>query len=224
VTFSVYETNGNCTIPTTATGISTNVTIVSPSRGGFLTLFPGGSTRPKASNLNWVAGQAPTPNAVTVGLGRGGKVSVYTSGTVNVIIDIVGYYTAAGASGGSPLITQVVETGEMTLLPGEFVSGELFCPPGFAPVGTGVSNASIYTTTVIVGDFVGYFLANDDVVPYEFAEAQAVCLSGTTVSPLADGSAALEDSTSDLQEWQTIVEDLKAKHARANELRIQNGG
>jgi hypothetical protein len=100
LTFSVHGTNGKCTIPTSATGISANVTIATPSTGGFLTLFPGGAARPQASNLNWVAGQAPTPNAVTVGLGTGGKVSVYNqSGTVNIIIDIVGYYEPSPTAG-----------------------------------------------------------------------------------------------------------------------------
>jgi hypothetical protein len=102
VTFAVHGTNGQCTIPATATGISANVTTVAPSSAGFLTLFPAGGTRPTASNLNFVAGQAPTPNAVTVGLGNG-AVSVYNhAGTVDVIIDIVGYYDPATSGPAGP--------------------------------------------------------------------------------------------------------------------------
>ena len=44
------------------------------------------------SNLNVVPGQT-VPNAVTVGLGDGGRVSVFnSSGATHVIFDVVGYY------------------------------------------------------------------------------------------------------------------------------------
>jgi hypothetical protein len=97
VTFAVWGTNGECTIPSTATGIATNVTIVNPSAGSFLTVYPSdAATRPKASNLNWLPGSPPTPNQVTVALSADGAINVYNlAGTVDVIIDIVGYYVQA---------------------------------------------------------------------------------------------------------------------------------
>ena len=92
----VTGTNGNCTIPSGTSGVVMNVTIVGPGANGFLTVFPGGADRPTASNLNYVAGQAPTPNQVTVALGATGQVSFFASGgPVNVIADIAGYTTAA---------------------------------------------------------------------------------------------------------------------------------
>lgn len=92
-TFTVHGSNGNCTIPAGATSIATNVTVTAPTSDGFLTVFPADASLPNASNLNWAAGQAPTPNAVTVDLSSDGKVNVFNErGTVNVIIDIVGYY------------------------------------------------------------------------------------------------------------------------------------
>jgi YVTN family beta-propeller protein len=92
----VTGTNGNCTIPSGTSGVVMNVTIVGPGSNGFLTVFPGGADRPTASNLNYVAGQAPTPNQVTVALGATGQVSFFASGgPVNVIADIAGYTTAA---------------------------------------------------------------------------------------------------------------------------------
>ena len=101
--FSVHGTNGRCTIPSTATGISANVTVTSPSESGYLTLFPGGSSRPNSANVNWVAGQAPTGNAVTVGLGSSGIVSAFNAeGSVNVIIDINGYYVASTSGPAGP--------------------------------------------------------------------------------------------------------------------------
>jgi len=97
-TYSIQVTgsNGNCTIPSGTSGVVMNVTIVGPGSNGFLTVFPGGAPLPTASNLNYVAGQAPTPNQVTVALGATGQVSFFASGgPVNVIADVAGYTTAA---------------------------------------------------------------------------------------------------------------------------------
>ncbi|MGZ4725567.1 MAG: hypothetical protein ACXV8L_15280 [Ilumatobacteraceae bacterium] len=103
VTLAVWGTNGDCTIPTTATGIATNTTAVNPTAGSFLTVYPAdASPRPKASNLDYVAGSPPTPNQVTVGLSAAGAIDVYNlAGTVDVIVDIVGYYKPASGAGAS---------------------------------------------------------------------------------------------------------------------------
>ena len=92
----VTGSNGECIgIPNDATAVALNVTTVNPTADSFLTLFPADlATPPKASNLNWVAGQSPTPNKVDVKLSPDGKVKIYNNtGTVDVIADIVGYYT-----------------------------------------------------------------------------------------------------------------------------------
>lgn len=92
-TFSIWGTNGYCTIPNGATAITANITITNPTAASFLTLYPTGGNRPEASNLNWIAGDAPTPNSVNVKLSPNGAVSVYNNaGRVDVIIDIAGYY------------------------------------------------------------------------------------------------------------------------------------
>jgi hypothetical protein len=92
-TIAVVGASGNCNVSPEATGVVMNVTAVNPSQPSFLTVFPGGITRPLASNLNFVPGQAPTPNAVTVDVPASGQVSFYNeAGTVDVIADIVGYY------------------------------------------------------------------------------------------------------------------------------------
>ncbi len=92
---TVWGTNGRCTIPSTATGIVKNVTVVNATAPSFLTIYPSDADRPLASSLNYVAGQAPTPNGVTVGLSADGKVAFFNrEGSADVIADIVGYYTA----------------------------------------------------------------------------------------------------------------------------------
>jgi hypothetical protein len=85
--------NGNCTISTGATAVVLNVTAVDPRGNGFLTLWPAENLKPDTSNLNFSNGQAPTPNAVTVKIDSQGAIKVYSSAaSVNVIVDVVGYY------------------------------------------------------------------------------------------------------------------------------------
>ena len=57
-----------------------------------MTVFPAGTTRPNSSSVNWVAGRSPTANQLTVSLSPDGKASFYNdSGTVDIVVDIVGY-------------------------------------------------------------------------------------------------------------------------------------
>ncbi len=72
-----------------------NVTVTEPQQGGYLTVFPYGASQPTASNLNFVGSQT-VANLVTVGDGTGGyDVSIYNGspGTVQIVADVVGYYT-----------------------------------------------------------------------------------------------------------------------------------
>ena len=71
-----------------------NVTIVNPTAASNLRVHPADTATPLASNLNWVAGQSPTPNKVDVKLSDGGAVRLFNqNGTVDVVGDVVGYYT-----------------------------------------------------------------------------------------------------------------------------------
>ena len=99
-TVPVWGSNGNCTIPTGATGLSMNVVAINPTAASYLTIFPADQPLPLASSLNWVAGQAPTPNAVTVAVSADGQISFYNNGgTVDLAADIVGYYEPSGTGG-----------------------------------------------------------------------------------------------------------------------------
>lgn len=101
-------TNG---IPGTAKAISLNVTVVSGTTSSYLTVWPTGDARPVASSLNWT-GPAATANAVTVGLGTGGKVSIYNNtGIVHVLADAVGYYSAAVTGFGAATNTAAAGRG-----------------------------------------------------------------------------------------------------------------
>jgi hypothetical protein len=100
---NVWGANGRCAIPTTATAVALNVTFVNPSADSVLTVFPADAALPQASNLNWVKGQAPTPNAVTVALSATGQLAFWNLfGTVDVITDVAGYYEPGGVATQGP--------------------------------------------------------------------------------------------------------------------------
>ena len=95
-TIQVQGVNGNCDIPATSTAVNMNVTSTNATAYGFLTVWPSDVERPLSSSLNWVPGQAPTPNSVNATLSPSGQVSFYTNGgTVDLVADITGYFTPA---------------------------------------------------------------------------------------------------------------------------------
>jgi hypothetical protein len=88
------QTTGRAGVP--ATGVAAvvmNVTATSPTAGGFVTVYPHGTAQPTASNLNYRAGQS-IPNLVTVKVGPDGAVDLTnnSSGTVDLIADVAGYF------------------------------------------------------------------------------------------------------------------------------------
>ncbi|WP_051951052.1 N-acetylmuramoyl-L-alanine amidase [Actinacidiphila yeochonensis] len=75
------------------TAVVMNVTAVGPTTGGYVIVYPDGTTRPNTSNLNFPAKQT-IPNLVVVPV-VDGSVAFYNSATsVNLLADITGYYTA----------------------------------------------------------------------------------------------------------------------------------
>ncbi len=112
----VTGTNGNCTIPSDAVGVSMNVTITDPTAQSNLRVFPANEPTPLASNLNWLPGQSPTPNKVDVKLSVDGKMKLFNyNGTVNVLADVVGYYTTLPLNDFAPSPVRVTATNGATL-------------------------------------------------------------------------------------------------------------
>jgi len=86
---------GNCVgIPAGTKAVAMNITIANPTAQSNLRIFPANAATPLVSNLNWLPGQSPTPNKVDVKLSGNGKIKLVNfNGTVDVIGDVVGYYT-----------------------------------------------------------------------------------------------------------------------------------
>jgi hypothetical protein len=96
-TKNVAVTNGS-TIPSGAIAVVLNVTVVNPKLEGYLSVYPQGSGQPNASNVNYAAGQTIT-NRVIVPLSTGGGITVWSSESTDVVVDVSGYYSAAGGTG-----------------------------------------------------------------------------------------------------------------------------
>lgn len=150
LTRQVTGTNGNCTIPATATAIAYNLTVPS-SINGFLTLFPADAPRPRSSSINPVAGESVKANGGIVGLSATGAIKLFSlTGPVDAILDITGYYTS-----GSPL-------------------------PGVIPSGTTVTGQDIYDYVISQGDDIDtLYLDLGGIAPVPLTEASLRFPSGS---------------------------------------------
>jgi len=93
-TFSLTSSS----VPASATAVVANFTVVSGDASGYATIYPVSDTVPPvASDLNWPSNEAVANFAVADTAGSG-KVDVYASqgATVNLVIDLFGYFTASG--------------------------------------------------------------------------------------------------------------------------------
>ncbi|MFK7918103.1 MAG: hypothetical protein AB8G14_08510, partial [Ilumatobacter sp.] len=105
VIFDVFGTNGECSIPAGVTAIDVNLTAVGASAPQtFITTFPAGTTRPTASQLNPSSSLRVSANSTSITLSSSGQFAIYNNrGTVDVVIDVLSYYTPASGDGTAPI-------------------------------------------------------------------------------------------------------------------------
>lgn len=96
-----FQITGLCTLPSTAKAAVLNVTIADPTHSGYLIVYPYNTARPLVSNINWAVGEYALANGAITPLTNGSlNVSVFSElygapvggGSVNVILDITGYF------------------------------------------------------------------------------------------------------------------------------------
>ncbi len=78
-----------------------NVTVVNTQASGYLTVFPAGSARPTASDINWTGARQDVPNMTQEGLGSSGNLSIFngSAGATGVLIDVFGYFAVPVTAG-----------------------------------------------------------------------------------------------------------------------------
>jgi hypothetical protein len=91
---------GRVGIPADAGAVVLNVTADGPRADGFVTIHPGGTDRPTASNLNFGDGDT-VANAVIAPLGADGAICAFTSATTDLVIDVVGWLPGPAPTGAT---------------------------------------------------------------------------------------------------------------------------
>jgi hypothetical protein len=98
--------NGKAGLPSSLDAATINVTAVNPASAGFVTVYPCDQARPQASNLNFAASQT-IANAAFVSPSASGDLCLFSSATVDLLVDLSGYI-ASGGSRWSP--ERVIDT------------------------------------------------------------------------------------------------------------------
>lgn len=85
-------------LPSTATSVKLNLTATGVTANTVVTAYPGGRSRPATSVLNPRTGDT-VANLVTVPVGPGGTVSLYSSSAdLDLVADLAGYYSTGAGS------------------------------------------------------------------------------------------------------------------------------
>ena len=134
-------------VPADTTAVALNVTATEGSTTSFLTVYPTGSALPNASSVNW-NNPAAHPNAVIVQLGTNRSININNAfGTVDVIVDLNGYYVPA-TGGGPPASTP--SAGNWGVIDRNTLgspSAELRSGPFQPPLGNGSLNLTVGSAT-----------------------------------------------------------------------------
>ena len=206
-----------------------NVTATQGSSAGFITVWPTGQARPAASNVNIVPA-SDVPNAVVVGTGTGGKVSLFISnsvGAVDLIVDVAGYFTGSSSLTLVPASRFLDTRVGRTTIDGQFagigpVAGQTSLDvtmTGRAPLPASGVGTVIFNLTATGGTATGFATA----WPTGVARPTASTLNftpGATVPSLAlsqvgtggkvsiFNSAGATDFIADVQAWFPTGQDL----------------
>lgn len=103
---------GSGAIPANVSAVAFNLTVTGPSAGGYLVAYPDLQDKPATSSLNFTPGQTKATN-VMVAVGADGYVDLYngSSGTVDLVADVNGYFTQAQAARYTPVHpTRILDT------------------------------------------------------------------------------------------------------------------
>jgi len=101
-TLDLVVAGGSTGVPASVTAVVVNIAVVDATSQSYLQSYPTGS--PPSSSTptvdeNWLPGEVLSTKAV-VGIGSGGSITLSNAqGSTDVVVDLDGYFTAAGAPG-----------------------------------------------------------------------------------------------------------------------------
>jgi len=129
------------------------VAVTEPTGNGYVTVYPDGTSKPNASNLNYVKGETVS-NLVLAPVGPDGNVVLAAShASTHLVADVEGYYTVGGSKKGtlSPIgPTRLLDTrskvGVSTTIPVPAGGAVRLQVAGVAGIPTGVSAVVLNVT------------------------------------------------------------------------------
>lgn len=159
--------------------VALTITAVSPTGTGWLTVYPASATAPLASTVNFTPGRT-TPNSTILQVGADGMVDVFngSTGTVDVLADLTGYWSGGALDPAAPVVA-----GTLTPLPPKRIVD--------TRDGAGGPRAAKSTLVVPVDGFAG--------VPAEGVSAVAVNLTVTEAKRSGWLTAGSETPPADAQ-------------------------
>jgi hypothetical protein len=89
---------GQCGVPTDAKAAALNVTVVSPTLEGYITIWPYNTPFPVASTINFTSGEPAIANGAIVPLGADATFHISVvygtapGGNVDLILDVTGFF------------------------------------------------------------------------------------------------------------------------------------
>lgn len=113
------STNGQIDLKVTGVGgvpssgvsaIVLNVTATQPDAPGYVAAFPTGGRPPLVSNLNIEWANQTAPNLVTVRVGIGGSITLFSLSATHLIVDVAGYYTPVESSSDGRFVSALPPT------------------------------------------------------------------------------------------------------------------
>ena len=126
------------TIPAAALAIVGNATTVGPTAAGYLTLFPADAAGPLTASSNYGANQVVN-GPFTVALSASGQFKIFSSATMGLVIDVLGYFSAeASDANGAGLLFNTLSKPVRLL---ETRAGQTGC---FAP-GAPITGNNVFT-------------------------------------------------------------------------------
>ena len=148
------QAGGVAGVPVSASAVFVNITVAKALSSGYIEAYPSGTTRP-LSSLNFPGG-CSTGFGVSASVNASGKVSVYVGagGPVDLVVDVVGYFSATnGASGAAGSFTptqhRVLDTRTGTALPANGVTTiQVAGVDGIPPAGSGVAAVALNFTAI----------------------------------------------------------------------------
>jgi hypothetical protein len=96
-------------VPSGASTATINLTAVNPVGPGFLTVFPCTKPQPGTSNLNFGPGQI-VANQANIEVGTNGRICVYSNVNTDVVVDVMGWWGAAGSAYGAVNPTRLYDS------------------------------------------------------------------------------------------------------------------